>query len=176
MATKAKRPKFKINDRVTIASYTPLVPAYGGKPFVGRDTILRVSSIAGTGSLRNPYFVHVTDDEGHFWQFPPDDIVPADEGVQHATKKSPAQLDREIAEALAARGDDPAHRVVFGSPEHNLIRAREILADGLPHITSPGDALYRAFQQLQRLKEATVKHLSGGDYVVKTTDKSLWNP
>jgi hypothetical protein len=172
---KAKRPPFKINDRVTIASYTPLVPAYGGKPFVGRETVLRVSSVTGTGSQRNPYFVHVTDG-GHFWQFPPDDIVLAEEGTRHATKKSPAQLDREIAEALATRGEDPAHRVVFGSPEHNLIRAREVLADGLPHITSPGDPLYRAFQKLRSLKEATVSHLSGGDYAVKTTDKSRWNP
>jgi len=88
--------------------------------------------------------------------------------------KSPAQLQREIDEALARRGEDPAHRVVFGSPEHNLIRAREVLADGLPHITSPGDALFVAFKKLRSLKEATLTHLSGGDYAVKTTDKSLW--
>ncbi len=89
-------------------------------------------------------------------------------------KKSPAQLDREIAEALERRGEDPAHRVVFGSAEHNLDRASEILADGLPHIASPGDALWRAFQELRSMGKATVTKLSGGDYSVKTTNKRLW--
>ena len=70
----AKRPKFKIGDLVSLASYTPLIPAYGGKPFVGRETILRVSSITGKGTLRAPWFVHVTDGSS-FWQLPPDDLV-----------------------------------------------------------------------------------------------------
>lgn len=92
----------------------------------------------------------------------------------HSTKKTSAQLQHEIDEALARRGDDPAHRVVFGSAEHNLSRAREILSDGLPHIASPGDALWVAFKKLQVMKEAAVTKISGGDYAVKTTDKSLW--
>ena len=109
---KAKRPQFRINDRITIAAYTPLVPAYGGKPFVGRNTILRVSSITGKGSLREPYFVHVTDDEGHFWQFPPDDIIQAKE-VHHATKKTSsapkatAKIEREIDQSLVDAGAKP---------------------------------------------------------------------
>jgi len=103
MATKARRLKFKINDRVTIASYTPLVPAYGGKPFVGRSTVLRVSSVTGKGTLRSPCYVHVTDDDGHFWLFPQNAVVTApeapEESVAHA-RKSGAQLDSEIAHAL----------------------------------------------------------------------------
>src|ERR1700751_854003 len=121
MALRTKRPRFKINDRVALASYTPLVPAYAGKPFLGRNTVLRVSSLAGKGTLRDPYFVHVTDDEGHFWQFPLDDIVPAEENVSHAAKKSPAQLQREIDEALTspASTDPKAHatkRTAGGKP------------------------------------------------------------
>jgi hypothetical protein len=69
------RPHLHINDRVVLASYAPLIPAYDGKPFVGRETVLRVSSISGTGSNRNPWHVSVTDDEGHFWTIEPDDLV-----------------------------------------------------------------------------------------------------
>lgn len=83
---KTRRPRFQINDRVTLAPYTPLIPAYGGKPFVGRETVLRVSSIDGKGTLRAPWGVNITDDEGHFWHMQPDDIVSADEA--HATKRA----------------------------------------------------------------------------------------
>lgn len=70
----AKRPKFRIGDLVSLASYTPLIPAYMGKPFVGRETVLRVSSITGKGGVRDPWFVHVTDGTS-FWQLPPDELV-----------------------------------------------------------------------------------------------------
>lgn len=56
-----------------------VIPAYGGKPFVGRDTVLRVSCVTGKGSLRNPWGVSVTDDAGDFWGLLPDDLVLADE-------------------------------------------------------------------------------------------------
>lgn len=100
---RAKRPRFRINDRVTLASHTPLIPAYGGKPFVGRDTILRVSSIVGKGTLSDPWEINFTDDAGHFWRMRPGDLVLAEgEGRHHATKKkSSAQLQREIDESLA---------------------------------------------------------------------------
>lgn len=111
---KPKRPRFHVNDRITIAPYTPLIPAYGGKPFVGRETVLRVSSITGTGAVRNPWFVHVTDDAGHFWQMPPDDIVPAENEMHHATKKkSPRQLQREVNEILGrGRGRGRHHATI----------------------------------------------------------------
>lgn len=99
---KTKRPQFRVNDRVTLAAHTPLIPAYAGKPFVGRDTVLRVSSVVGKGTLREPWGVNITDDAGNFWHMQPGDIVRAERGVSYARKKkSPAQLDREIADALA---------------------------------------------------------------------------
>lgn len=102
---KAPRPRIRVNDHVTLASHTPLIPAYGGKPFVGRDTILRVSSIQGKGTLRDPWGVNITDDAGHFWHMQPDDIVLVEVHApepHHATKKkSSSQLQREIDRALA---------------------------------------------------------------------------
>lgn len=153
MATKAKRPKFKINDRVTIASYTPLVPAYGGKPFVGRGTILRVASITGTGSLRQPYFVHVTDDEGHVWQFPPDDIVLADESPSerpHAAKKESHEDDpaghtrgvraREIVRLAAEQVKDPSTRYWLLADERGTFEkaARKYLEEAADKARSSG--------------------------------------
>jgi len=108
---KAKRPRFRVNDRVSLAPHTPLIPAYGGKPFVGRDTILRVSSVVGKGTLRDPWGVNITDDAGHFWHLQPGDIVPRHNGESHARKKSSAQLDREIAETLGARPINKRKRV-----------------------------------------------------------------
>jgi hypothetical protein len=104
---KAKRPQFRVNDRVTLAAHTPLIPAYGGKPFVGRELVLRVSSVVGKGTLRDPWGVNITDDAGHFWHLRPGDIVLAEtDGSKrsHATKKTHAQLSREIAEVLSRRG------------------------------------------------------------------------
>lgn len=104
---KAKRPRFRVNDRVTLAEHTPLIPAYGGKPFVGRNTVLRVSSVVGKGTQRDPWGVNITDDEGHFWHMQPSDLVPAEEVTgharmsrHHAVKKSPGRLQREINEVL----------------------------------------------------------------------------
>jgi hypothetical protein len=69
------RPKFHINDRVVLASHVRAFPPYDGKPFVGHENVLRVSSISGTGSKRNPYHVSCTDDQGHFWSIEPDDLI-----------------------------------------------------------------------------------------------------
>ncbi len=69
------RPGFRVNDRVILASHMRAIPPYDGKPFVSKEDVLRVSSIIGTGSKRNPYHVSVTDDKGHFWQIQPDDLV-----------------------------------------------------------------------------------------------------
>jgi len=77
---KTKRPSFRVNDLVTLAAWTPLIPSYRDsftgqtKPFVGREKILRVASVSGTGSMRNPWFLKLTDDEGHDWTLPPADV------------------------------------------------------------------------------------------------------
>lgn len=99
---KSARPKFQIGDRVSLAAWTPLIPAYGGKPFVGRSAVLRVSSITGKGTTRDPWFLSVTDDAGHFWTLPPDDVVGADPDARsHSSKRvAPAKLDREILKFL----------------------------------------------------------------------------
>lgn len=72
---KTSRPQFRINDLVTIAPWMRPIPAYSGKPFVGREKILRVSRVSGTGSVRNPWMVSVTDDAGSFWNLPPSDFA-----------------------------------------------------------------------------------------------------
>jgi len=101
------KPRFRVNDRVTLAAHTPLIPAYGGKPFVGRDFVLRVSSVVGKGTLRDPWGVNITDDAGHFWHLRPGDVVLAKSSEserRHATKKTPAQISREIDAVLSRRG------------------------------------------------------------------------
>lgn len=70
-----KRPATRIGDTVTLSSIKSSIPAYDGKPAVLRDTALRVSSVTGTGSKRNPYHVVVTDGT-HFWHMEPGDVVP----------------------------------------------------------------------------------------------------
>jgi hypothetical protein len=76
MSNTKTRPAFKKNDRVVLASFAPLIPSYDGEPFVGRETVLNVSHITGTGSKRNPYHVVVTDGT-HFWHIVPDEVVAA---------------------------------------------------------------------------------------------------
>jgi hypothetical protein len=101
---KERRPTFRVSDRVVLAEHTPLIPAYEGKPFVGRETVLRVSSIVGKGTQRAPWGVNITDDAGHFWRMDPGDLMLSENGPGHAVKKmSRAQLDRDIAEVIAKR-------------------------------------------------------------------------
>lgn len=108
---KVRRPSHRIGDEVVLASFKSVIPPYDGKPFVGREDVLRVSGVTGTGSKRNPYGVIVTDGT-YFWHLEPDDVVstnpvsaPTAHGhkparAQHATKKSAVQLGREIANML----------------------------------------------------------------------------
>ncbi len=123
LVPKTKRPSFRINDRV---SPRWMIPAYGGKPHALTDTVLRVSSVSGTGSVRNPWQVSVTDDAGHFWTLTPDEVVPA---ASHMTKRAPAgrkatssskadkALDREIADAVGLRDGWAKAKVRKGWPE-----------------------------------------------------------
>lgn len=71
--SKTKRPSFRIGDRVKLSAITRMIPAYDGKPAVLSDTVLRVSSITGTGTTRNPYIVRTTDGV-NFWGHEPDDL------------------------------------------------------------------------------------------------------
>jgi hypothetical protein len=47
----ARRPDLNLRDTVCLSSIKAVIPAYDGKPFVGHDTRLTVSSITGTGSV-----------------------------------------------------------------------------------------------------------------------------
>ena len=111
---KTKRPDFKANDLVTMRYAS--IPAYGGKPFVSKfDTVLRVQSVTGTGTMRNPWHVIVTDDAGHTWILQPGDLMIAESlavrrgdplGIEsakrHHVTKGSTQIQREINEELAA--------------------------------------------------------------------------
>lgn len=82
----AKRPALRKNDRVTLSRIKSVIPAYGGKPFVLRDTVLTVSHLTGTGSNRNPWHVVVTDGT-HFWHLEPDDVTRVESNESHSTMK-----------------------------------------------------------------------------------------
>jgi hypothetical protein len=116
---KSKRTGLKANDLVTLRFAS--IPAYGGKPFVSKfDTVLRVQSVTGTGTMRNPWQATVTDDAGHTWILQPGDLMLAESlavrrgdplGIEsrdepakrhHHVTKSPAQIQRDIDEELAA--------------------------------------------------------------------------
>jgi hypothetical protein len=96
---KPKRPSWRPGDEVVLAAHKSVIPAYDGKPQIGHEDVLRVSSVTGTGSLSNPYGTVITDGR-HFWHLLPDDVVPAGRPAHSAVKKSPKQLDAEIEEAL----------------------------------------------------------------------------
>jgi len=102
MAT-TKRPALRKNDRVTLSRIKSVIPAYGGKPFVGRDTILTVSHLTGTGAQRNPWHIVVTDGT-HFWSLEPDDVMPAESGAAaHSTMKQ-RSAGRELNAWLESNG------------------------------------------------------------------------
>lgn len=84
MAT--KRPALREHDRVTLSPHKSVIPAYDGKPWVLRDTVLTVSHLGGTGSKRNPWHAVVTDGT-HFWHLEPDDVARVDSGTSHSTIK-----------------------------------------------------------------------------------------
>jgi len=90
----SKRPSLKANDLVTLRFSS--IPAYGGKPFVGKDTVLRVQSVTGTGTMRNPWHLIVTDDAGHTWTLPPSDLLLAESSPRRHHVTKPAQLQRDI--------------------------------------------------------------------------------
>lgn len=70
---KSPRPKFNIGDNVTMADHMRTIPEYDGKPAVYPSTVLRVSSIVGKGTKREPWSVRLTNGV-HFWCFDPADI------------------------------------------------------------------------------------------------------
>ena len=71
------RPNYSKNDKVTLCSHVSTIPAYDGKPFVGRDTVLSVSHLTGRGTKRDPWRVVLTDGF-HFWHMDPVDIQRAE--------------------------------------------------------------------------------------------------
>lgn len=73
---KTKRPNLQLRQSVTLSSIKSPIPAYDGKPFVGRDMQLTVSHITGKGTIRDPWHVVVTDGM-HFWHLEPNDVTPA---------------------------------------------------------------------------------------------------
>ncbi|MES2156074.1 MAG: hypothetical protein V4510_13150 [bacterium] len=104
MATqKAKRPWVRPGDLVLLAWHKKVIPPFDGKPFVGHEDVLRVASVSGTGSLKNPYRVVVTDGV-HAWHLEPDDVRPAEPAPVAAPEKSHRQLEAEI-DALAGTGE-----------------------------------------------------------------------
>lgn len=70
---KTIKPAYRPADCVRLASHVRCIPAYGDKPIVTHATELRVSSLSGNGSKRQPWSVTVTDGQ-HFWHVDPSDL------------------------------------------------------------------------------------------------------
>ena len=150
MAT-SKRPALRKHDRVTLSRIKSVIPAYGGKPFVGRDTVLTVSELTGKGSKRNPWHVVVTDGT-HFWHLEPDDVTRVDSSTEHSTMKrgSPHRnlntwLDRHgYRHAHAKKKESHPYEVSFRSAHARMIHqeptGREVFAahERDHHITTAG--------------------------------------
>lgn len=86
------KPKFKLRDAIVLASHERMRPSFDGKPAVLKDTVLRVSSISGKGSKRDPWQVNATDGH-HFWAFEPDAIrlasdVDPDDGIYQTVNRA----------------------------------------------------------------------------------------
>ena len=132
---KTKRPTLRKHDRVTLSRIKSVIPAYGGKPFVGRDMVLTVSHLTGTGSTRNPWHVVVTDGT-HFWHLEPDDVQPAEDEARasHSTVK------RDVDEWLDRNGYGPASRRSHARVIHQEPTGREVFAahERNHHITTSG--------------------------------------
>ena len=127
-----KRPSFRKNDRVTLASHKNVIPPYddlrggGLKPYVLRDTVLTVSHLTGTGSKRTPWHVVVTDGT-HFWHLEPDDIMPAETsaGAAHSAVKHDLDgwLDRNGYHHAHARKQATPHPYAVSSRKAHATRA-----------------------------------------------------
>ena len=144
---KTKRPTLRKHDRVTLSRIKSLIPAYGGKPFVGRDTILTVSHLTGTGAQRNPWHVVVTDGT-HFWHLEPDDVqrVEDEGGASHSTVKRDVDewLDRHgYGHVRAKKSSTAPARMIHQEPT-----GREVFAahERDHHITTAGRRALRANQ------------------------------
>jgi len=138
--TRGKRPRFRAGDRVSLASHVRPIPAYGGKPFVGRDAVLRVSSVTGRGTLRDPWGVSVTDDAGNFWGLMPGDLVLADEGTARAHS------------TMRGGGESV---IAFETDQHWVKRVPkgfEVYKTGLTHSTRVASIGYTGDKGLQRAK------------------------
>lgn len=153
MAT-TKRPALRKHDRVTLSPIKSVIPAYGGKPFVGRETVLTVLDLTGTGSKRNPWHVVVTDGT-HFWHLEPDDVtrVETGAGTAHSTVKAGSSkhdldnwLDRHGYHHARARKQKTPHPYAASSPVsharmiHQEPTSREVFAahERDHHITTSG--------------------------------------
>ena len=59
--------RFRRLDRVQLSDRVVAIPAYSGKPRVGRDTMPVASTISRAGSKRDPYQVVAMNGAGHFF-------------------------------------------------------------------------------------------------------------
>ncbi len=95
MSNKARRPNFQIRDLVVLAPGVR-VPATNSHPALLVDTVLRVSSLSGRGTLRDPWTLNVTDGF-HFWGLDPDAFrlassITPDDGIYDTVRKQMAAL------------------------------------------------------------------------------------
>jgi hypothetical protein len=153
MAT-SKRPALRKQDRVTLSAIKRPIPAYGGKPFVGRETVLTVSHLTGTGSKRNPWHVVVTDGE-HFWHLEPDDVarVETSAGDTHSTMKQRGAK-HDLDSWLDHHGYHHAHARKKTAPHPYAVSSRMAHArvqDGGGHKFKAGDIVRRTAARMRSM-------------------------
>lgn len=75
-AKKQPRPSLFVGDTVKLADHVRTIPAVDGRPMVTRETMLRVRSVIGRGTQRDPWRVLVSDEtHEHTWYLDPDDLT-----------------------------------------------------------------------------------------------------
>lgn len=147
----SKRPTLRKQDLAKLSPTKRSIPAYGKKPFVGRDTELFFSHLTGTGSKRDPWGIVVTDGT-HFWHLEPEDVVRVESERSHSTVKY--ELDTWLDHNDYQRGHKTPHPYTGVSSATHARRimspatGREIFAakERDHHITTHGRQLLRASQ------------------------------
>jgi len=158
----SKRPALRKQDRVTLSRIKSPIPAYAGKPFVGREDVLTVSHITGTGAKRNPWGVVVTDGT-HFWHLEPGDVTPAETPISVCTGcRQPAHAS-ETDDAGYHPGCVPTER---GGQKHSTKKHLDnwLNSHGYRHAHARKQKTPHPYTVSPRMDHATRKKSKAGAY------------
>jgi hypothetical protein len=162
---KTKRPMLRKHDRVTLSPIKSVIPAYGGKPFVGRDMVLTVSHLTGTGAQRNPWHVVVTDGT-HFWHLEPDDVQRVSDGEEsaaHSTMKRRSPQ-RDLNEWLDRHGYRHAH--AKKTDAHPYVTSSRMTHARMIHQEPTGHEVFAAHERDHHITTAGRRSLKASKFAL----------